>query len=39
VEARKVRAQAKALGDAIAEEGDRTVFLTELERGPWFGVA
>lgn len=31
-------ARASALGAAISESDDREVFLTELERAPWFGV-
>ena len=37
-DARKLHAQAKALGEAVTDADDRDVFLAELERGPWFGV-
>jgi len=32
-------AEAARLGAAIADDGDREVFLSELARGPWFGLA
>ncbi len=38
-EARSHRQRAAALGAAIAEDGDREVFLTELARQPWFELA
>jgi hypothetical protein len=37
-EARHYRERAADLGAAIAEEGDREVFLNELARQPWFGL-
>ena len=33
-----VTAAGKGMGAAIAEEGDREVFLNELARQPWFGL-
>ncbi|MDE0069508.1 MAG: hypothetical protein OXO48_07320 [Caldilineaceae bacterium] len=37
--ARQARAQARAAGDAIADEEDRTVFLNWFEGGQWHGLA
>jgi len=36
--ARDHHEKASMLGAAIAEEGDKEVFLAELAKGPWFGI-
>ena len=36
--ARRYLHLAEAQGARIADEEDRTIFLADLQRGPWFGV-
>jgi hypothetical protein len=36
--ARRHRQVAEALGARIGDEEDRTIFLGDLQRGPWFGA-
>jgi hypothetical protein len=36
--ARRHRQSAEVLGARIADEEDRTIFLGDLQRGPWFGA-
>jgi hypothetical protein len=37
--ARRYRHLAEVQGARIADEEDRTIFLADLQRGPWFGLA
>jgi hypothetical protein len=36
--ARSHHRRAEAQGARIADEEDRTIFLGDLQRGPWFGI-
>ena len=36
--ARRYLQLAKAQGARIADEEDRTIHLSDLKRGPWFGI-